>query len=254
MLGSIYPNLSGFTFNFLSRQTDICAECDYQDEWDNSKGFRQYEVENTQNVWYRVVCINNVGLKGKAALESYLGPTGHYERMNVWSHLSAAVLYFAYLLARPLTPMGSVATLSSSLAAVSYGSFVVTFFISSSYHVYSANKEASAITRLGDYFGIYLGIAAGTMSDICIATLNLAGVYWQAIVDVWIGMTILVLFFVVRRTALDVDETRKEYFANKCSLGFARSTNVDLEHSSLRAAAGVAMAFSWVLAVPGANC
>ena len=247
------PNLSGFTFKFL-RPAPQCVACEVQDEtWhvrNGGGGFRQYEIDTTENVWYRVVCKNEVGLS--QGFESYLGPTGHYERMNVWSHLFAAVLYFAYLLARPLTPMGSVASLSSSLAAVSYGSFVVTFFLSSSYHVYSAQREASAITRLGDYFGIYLGIAAGTMSDICIATLNLSGVCWQAVVDVWLGMAILVLFFVVRRASLDVDETRKDYFSNKCSLGFARSTNVDLEHSSLRAAAGIAMAFSWVLAIPGA--
>jgi predicted membrane channel-forming protein YqfA (hemolysin III family) len=241
-------DLNGFTFDVLKHQAPICGDCDEQD---NSTGFRQYEIKSLRRIWYRVVCVNDVGLSDKDAAASYIGPTGHYERMNVWSHLFSAVVFFVYVIVRPSTPMGQSKSLSSNLAAVSYAAFVITFFSSSAYHVYSANKEMSAVFRIGDYAGIYLGIAAGTLSDICVATLNLAGVYWQAVADVWIGMAILVVFFVVRRSVLDVEETRKDYFANKCTLGFARSTNVDLEHSSLRAAAGVAMAFSWILAIPG---
>ena len=241
-------NLDGFTFDVLKQQAPICGACEEQD---TAVGFRQYEIKSLKQIWFRVVCINDVGLGEEAASKSYIGPTGHYERMNVWSHLLSAVVFFVYVVVRPATPMGQSDSLSSSLAAVSYAAFVITFFSSSAYHVYSANKEMSAVFRIGDYAGIYLGIAAGTLSDICIATLNLAGVYWQAVADVWIGMTILVAFFVVRRSVLDVEETRKDYFSNKCSIGFARSTNTDLEHSSLRAAAGVAMAFSWILAIPG---
>lgn len=164
----------------------------------------------------------------------------------------AAVVYFAYSTLRPLTPMGERHSLASRLAAFSYACFVVTFASSVVYHVYSANRFWSAATRLVDYFGIYLGIASGTFSDMAVVTRNLTGASWASMADVWIAMALLVVFFAVRRSTLSVEETRLAYMASKCSLGLARSTNVDLEHSSLRAAAGTIMAFSWVLMVPSA--
>jgi hypothetical protein len=78
---------------------------------------------------------------------------------------------------------------------------------------------------------------------------NLDGAPWQASADIFVAMAVMVGFFVMRRAKLDIDDTRKPYYANKCSLGFARHTNVDLEHSALREAGGVAMAFAWVLCI-----
>ena len=244
-----------------------CAECDPDGEIPDEKlnkklakkntsksrrgrRFAQYDVNDDDigRIWYRVVCVND----RVPTDSSYLGPTGHIERANVWTHMFAAVVYMIYSVLRPITPAGSVDTISSSLAAFAFASFCTTFVFSSVYHVYSANKWWSAATRLGDYFGIYLGIAAGTLSDLAVVTENLKDVRWTAVADMWIAMALLVVFFGVRRFTLTPEETRLAYLSDKCTLGFARNTNVDLEHSSLRAAAGTVMAFSWVLLIPGA--
>lgn len=263
-------DVTGFRIDLLrEQQTSICELCESQAQTDEErayKKFRQYEIDNveccsTQGIWYRVLWRNKVyqydkqGNPTKQLLfqGSLLGPTGHLERMNVWSHVFAAAVYLAYLPVRLYaTPMGQETSLSSTLAAVSYASFVGTFASSVVYHVYSPNRRLSAATRLLDYFGIYVGIACGTLSDLSTTTLNLDNVPAQSIVDVFGGAALLVLFFVVRRLVLPIDETRMPILEQKCSLGFGRRSNVDLEHSSLRAAAGVALAFGWVLMIPGA--
>ncbi len=252
---SILP--TSFTFNFLRKADDLCAPCDEDGLLPPIPGkrkprFRQYEIDDLKHIWYRVVCVNDVGLSDEAGKRSFLGPTGHIERANVWTHLFAMAVFGLYCFLRPLTVMSERNTWSSALAALSYAAFVVTFASSATYHVYSANEYWSSRTRLLDYAGIYLGISAGTLSDLSTVTLNLTDTPWQSIADVWVGMAVLVVFFFVRRMQLTVDQTRMPYLTNKCTLGFARSTNVDLEHSSLRAAAGVAMAFSWVQMIPGA--
>ena len=158
----------------------------------------------------------------------------------------------AYLAVRPYTPQGRVHNLSGQLAVAALWAYVFTFLMSASYHVYSTNYVMSAIMRLGDYFGIYLGISAGTLFDVSLTSKNMEMAFWQSQADVWIGMAVLVGFFVYRRTQIPIFETRRAYMSNKCSLGLSRSTNVDLSHSGLRAAAGLAMALGWVQVVPAA--
>jgi hypothetical protein len=247
------------TFRSLRKADPICSPCDDEliitSESDKTNAhikFKQYEIEDVKNIWYRVLCVNDVGLSESAAQTSFLGKTGHIERMNVWTHLFAMALFLIYLLVRPFTQMGARDTLSSDLASLSYVGFAITFASSATYHVYSANEYWSSRTRLLDYTGIYLGFSVGVLCDLSTITLNLRDVPTQAVIDVWVGMMTLVIFFVVRRMNLTIAQTRMPYLANKCTLGFARSTNVDLEHSTLRAAGGIAMAFSWIQMIPGA--
>lgn len=230
-----------------SPPTNLCEDCDEKKE-DKLSVFANYDVGKTKNIWWTVLCSNDEA--PTVEINNLIGQTGHLERMNVWTHIFAAALYLLYSIFRPITPFGTKDTVSSSLAAFSYASICATFAFSSVYHVYSPHQFWSGITRLGDYFGIYLGIAAGTLSDLAIVTENLKNVKWTAIADIWIAMALLVTFFSVRRYVLPLKETRLPYFRNKCSLGLARNTNVDLEHSSLRATAGVVMSFSWILVVP----
>lgn len=226
---------------------DICAPCDEQSEED---ALLQYEVKGSaSDICYAVLCVNEV--KGKVPETSLLGPTGHYERSNAYSHLFAAVSFFVYLLVRPFTPLGDIRHLSSQLSVVAMISFVITFASSTSYHVFSANAATSKWWRISDYTGIYLSIATQFVSDLCTTSLNLKNVPWQAVADVWLAFGMLVVYFVIRRANLTVEETRKVYLARSCSLGLARATNVDLEHSSVRAAAGIALSFSWVLTIHG---
>jgi hypothetical protein len=248
-------DVSRFRFNVLSKRSHemvpVCADCDYETESATEGGpkrFAQYEIGDLNSIWCRVVC-RNVNPNNKFE-DSLLGPEGHIERMNVWTHLAAAGIYFLHLVIRP-TYTDSRQSTTNSLVSLDSGALIVTFVISSAYHVYSANYFWSAVTRLGDYAGIYLSIATGYIVDLSISTNNLAGVPWQAVADVWIAMAFMVAFFVVRRIVTPISETRLAYLEDRCSLGLARNTNVDLEHSSLRAAAGVVMAFSWILTIPG---
>lgn len=259
-------DVSSFSVDLLrEQQTPICALCETQDETDEERAqrnFAQYEIDNldccsTQGIWYRVLWRNRVHTHKTTApplfSDSLIGPTGHYERVNAWSHVFAAALYLAYLPVRTYaTPMGQETSLSNTLAVVSYASFVGTFASSVVYHVYSPNYRLSAATRLLDYFGIYAGIACGTLSDLCTTTLNLDNVPWQSVVDVFGGSVLIVVFFVVRRIVLPIDETRMPILEHRCSLGFGRRSNVDLEHGSFRAAVGIALAFGWILMIPGA--
>lgn len=236
-------------FDLLAPKKDISALCQEADE-DGYDTFPQYEITDIRNIWCRVLCVNRVA--GKNFSGSLLGPTGHLERANAWTHLAGAAIFFAWFLARPLAYNGSKASTSNSLVSFDVFCVFITLFISTVYHVYSPNRFWSAVARLGDYAGIYLSLCSGYLADLSISTVNLRGVPWQATVDVWLGGAIIVAFFVVRRVFLPIEDTRKPYFANKCTFGFARSTNVDLEHSSLRAAGGVVLAFSFILSFPGA--
>jgi len=238
-----------FRFDLLKEQAPICGSCEEEETIGGSATFAQYEINDIKSIWCRVMCRNPN--PGKSFPKSLLGPEGHLERMNVWTHFIAAILYLLHVLIRPLVYGNDRMHLSNFLVSVGSSSLVVTFLISSAYHVYSANRFWSAVTRLGDYFGIYVSIATGMLVDVSVSTLNLNGVRWQATWDVYIAMAMMVAYFVLRRIMTPIDETRLAYLKDRCALGLARSTNTDLEHSSLRAGAGVVMAFCWILAMPG---
>lgn len=219
---------------------------DAEDE-EGGRTFPQYEIRDLRRVWFRVLCVND---EVPGAEASVVGPTGHLERANAWTHLLAALFYIGYIAGRPYTPMGQLSMVSNTLAVASYGTFVFTFASSTIYHVYSPHRYWSAVTRLLDFTGIYAGIAAGTMSDVAVVTVNLKDVDFRSVADVWIAAALMVAFFVFRRTRLSISETRLAYMPQKCSIGFARSQQVDLEHSSLRSAGGVALSFSWIATIP----
>jgi len=242
-----------FKFDLLDLPSNtpdsVAFESQCQESEENELTNTQYEIEDLSKIWCRVLCVNRVG--SNKFTGSFLGPTGHLERANAWTHLLGAALYLVHAVVRSyIYSDGKKDSLSMRLVTVDSIALVFTFSISATYHVYSANKVWSAITRLGDYFGIYLGIASGYVADLSIATLNLEFVPSQAVADLWFAAAFMVVFFCVRRSLLSVEDTRHLYFQQKCSIGLARSTNVDLEHSSLRAAGGVVLAFSWILVMP----
>jgi predicted membrane channel-forming protein YqfA (hemolysin III family) len=242
-----------FDLKKILRNQDVLPDfCQQTEEDDDDAGdvyFDQYEIKDTSRICWRVLCVNEV--TGKKINASLLGPTGHLERMNAWTHIAAAFIYLLYACIRPSIYGSYRSSTTNDLATAAAAALVATYFISSSYHVASANKFWSAVWRIGDYGGIYAGIAAGYLVDLSAATRNLNGVPWQSIADMWIASAAMVIFFVVRRVTTPIDETRMPYFSQLCSVGLARYTNVDLEHSSLRAAAGSTLVFSWILIIPG---
>eukprot|EP00966_Prymnesium_polylepis_P065198 1513163-Prymnesium_polylepis.1 len=101
-----------FTFDLLRKADPICAPCDEDiiiasDDSKANPKFKQYEIEDVKNIWYRVVCVNDVGLSQRAAKNSFLSPTGHIDRMNVWTHLFAMTLFILFVLVRLSTDMGA---------------------------------------------------------------------------------------------------------------------------------------------------
>lgn len=224
----------------------ICGACEPE-----ADAFPQYQIDDWRGcgIWRKVLCHFDAGLTPEQARTSLLGAYGHLERSAVYTHLVPAALFFLYFVIRPATPQGRVDTEASAAVAAAVLAFSSTFFISSVYHVYSASRVASAITRLLDYGFIYFSMAVGGLSDLAAVSVNNAGTTWQSGWDIFLALFLMVTFWSVRRYVLPISETRKPYFASKCSLGFARHMNVDLAHSSLRAAAGVCIAYAWVLSI-----
>lgn len=242
---------NSFTFNFLKHQTDICADCDEEDNQTYYDGtFVSYEIKDWRNAWWRVIVKFKPEEGREVPKNSLVGPEGHLEKCNVFTHLVAAAITAFYASIRPLfvTETGT----ANDTVMFALWMLALCYLSSSVYHVYSPVKAWSAVLRLGDYAGIYTAIASASTADLALTTKGLKNVSWQAHFDMYIAAGIMVVFFVVRRVLLPIEMTRVPYFENKCSLGFARHTNVDLEHSSLRAAGGVVLSFVWVQQVAGA--
>ena len=182
------------------------------------------------------------------------GPEGHAERSSVWTHALSALLVAVYIAVREgvSLPPSQSENLSNTLQRIALCCFVVTLSTSAVYHVVSASPVWSGIGRVGDYSGIYLSLSAATVASLSITARNLDGLSWQATFDVPFAAFLLATFFALRRAVLQPADTRKRYCANGCSLGLARMTNVDLEHTAFRSAGGLLLAMSWVMCVSNA--
>ena len=151
---TVYP---GFKFDIRSAKdprgtsaqlpfNDLCQDTDEEQE---AQHFAQYEIADTRRICWRVVCVNEVA--GRKFNYSLIGPTGHLERMNVWTHLAAAGLYFVYAATRPVVYGSYRASTTNELTTAAAAALVATYLISSAYHVASANRFWSAVWRIGDY-------------------------------------------------------------------------------------------------------
>lgn len=97
-----------------------------------------------------------------------LGPTGHYERFNVWTHVFAVVLFVAYAVVRH--KVADDDSLEGALTSAAAWAAAFTFLMSSVYHATNPDRELSTLTRILDYFGIYLGIVVTSLADISVVT------------------------------------------------------------------------------------
>lgn len=238
-----------FKFDLLKAAPPLPIDLQCQETEEDEIENDQYEIYDLRQIWCRVLCVNRI--PGKFFDGSLLGPTGHLERASAWAHLIGAVAYAVHAASRSTIYSGSIKeSLSNTLVTANSIALVFTFLISTTYHVYSPHAFWSAVTRQFDYAGIYLSIGMAFMADLSISTLNLRGVPFQAYVDVWCAIAVVILFFTMRRLTLTVKETRLWYFQQKCGFGLGRRTNSDLEHSSLRSGVGFIMALSWILAMP----
>lgn len=176
----------------------------------------------------------------------------HVERASVYTHLLGVLIYAIYLSLRSLTPAGQSEAPASDWSLLATWASFTCLACSTVYHTWSPHRFFSAVFRQFDYFGIYFAISAGATADVVLPLWSFRGAPWQTVSDYFIAGAILWLYFLYRRSTLTCAETMKEYFKSpKCAAVYARWSHVDLEHSALRAAGGLVLSLSWLLAAGG---
>lgn len=180
---------------------------------------------------------------------SMLGPYGHIERANAWTHVVGALAFavFGFLRAAMRGTFDS-ATTSGQLSAVSAAATVVTFAISTAYHSYAGVRTLSPAFRMLDHGIILTALAIASAADTCVATLNFDGVQWQTVAEPFFVACVLLVFFSYRRFVLDVEQTELAW--GDCSIGLFRFMHVDLDASAFRTSGYVAIGFLFVQLVP----
>lgn len=180
-----------------------------------------------------------------------VGPTGHLERANAWTHLVGCAITAAYALARVW--IFDAHSLASQLSGLSVTFSSITFATSVMYHVFGTVPGYAGIMRNIDITAIYVSLGVASVADAALVTNDFAGgVPTQCILDPLIATTALGTFFVVRRLVVPKDETRITVFEDACQLGLYRRQHSDLEHAGLRSGGISALMFVWVLLLPAA--
>ena len=180
---------------------------------------------------------------------SMLGPYGHIERANAWTHVVGALAFalFSFLRAAMRGTFDSDSA-SGQLSAVSAAATVVTFAISTAYHSFAGVRTLSPAFRMLDHGIILTALAIASAADACVATLNFVGVQWQTVAEPFFVAAVLLVFFSYRRTVLDVEQTELAW--GNCQIGLFRFMHTDLDSSSFRTSGYVAIGFLFVQLVP----
>lgn len=205
-----------------------------------------YVVENHREAYRRVLWSNPTPNQDRS--RDVLGPTGHLERANAWTHITACGLFCGYALARVW--LIDQHSLASQLSGISINVSAIVFAVSAMYHVFSAVPGLAAYMRYADIVSIYMAMAVSCVADAALATNDFANVGAQTAIDPLLATTVLGAFFTVRRFLLPPDETRTDYFEDACQLGLYRFQHSDLEHAGLRTGGIVAIIVQWVLLLP----
>ena len=181
---------------------------------------------------------------------SFLGPTGHIERMNAWTHIFGAALFLAFALARPSTTLDS-SSLAGQISTAA--SFVVatTFLVSTSFHTLGTVRWLTPLMRTMDHGAIDVALAFACVADLSVVTLDFQGrIPWQTVGDAVIVAVVILAFFVYRRVVIPPSAT--EIGWGDCALGMFRLQHTDFEHSALRSASYVVLSFGVLLIIPTA--
>jgi len=214
--------------------------------------FDQFSVQNWWEAFWRVLCYNppQVGNREvvikKRREKSLLGAFGHIERMNAWTHLVGVVGYLVFALLRGyFLDSKSLAGMLSSAAAFA---LCLTFLVSTTYHTLGAVRSMAPILRTFDHGSIQISLAITSVADAAVCTSNFKDVTWQTISDPLLVALTLLCFFLYRRIVLDPSFT--EIAWGDCILGLFRIQHADFEHSALRSAGYVVIAFGFVMLIP----
>jgi len=179
---------------------------------------------------------------------SLLGQNGHIERMNAWTHLVGALLFFVFSLVRPLTLDSS--SLSGRLASYSSAVLVITFAVSTAFHTGGTVRWLSPILRMFDHGAIDVALAVACTTDASVVTLDFKGVPWQTAVDSLGVALVILLFFMYRRSVLPASDTEISW--GDCVLGLFRFQHADFEYGALRSGGYICLSFGFIMLMPAA--
>ena len=206
-----------------------------------------YEIKDPKQAYWRVLIEHKTPGSRK---DSVVGPTGHLERANAWTHMIASVAFAVYALVRPW--VFDMHSLTAQLSGVAVIVSAATFAVSVTYHVYSPVRGCAPIMRNFDHLAIYAAMATSAVADSSLVTKDFDGIPFQTIADPLLAASAAGAYFTIRRIMVPVDETRDYIFKDACSLGLFRIFHSDLEHAPLRRVAAGSLAFVWILMVPPA--
>ena len=179
---------------------------------------------------------------------SLLGRDGHVERMNAWTHLVGALMFFVFSLVRPLTL--DAVSISGRLASYSSAVLVVTFAVSTAFHTGGTVRWLAPILRMFDHGAIDVALAVACTTDTSVVTLDFKNVPWQTALDSS-GMALVILvFFMYRRSVLPASDTEISW--GDCALGLFHFQHADFEYGALRSAGYICLSFGFIMLIPAA--
>lgn len=209
----------------------------------------QYIIKDPSEAFRRVLWSNP--RRGDFS-KSLIGPTGHAERSNAWSHAFAALVFATYTGVRQTFVPASTAATLSGLAA---GASALTFLVSTLYHIHAPVPECIELWRTLDISLIYVSAAATSLADVTLVTHFVAPdtLPAQCLLDPVLAAGMLAVYFVVRRIVVPASETKSTMRGARCADGLFRTWSSDLEHAPLRASGMALLGVFWTMLVPAAT-
>jgi len=170
----------------------------------------------------RVLC-TNPNKNGPSREKSFLGLTGHFERSSAWTHLLGALAYVCWTVVRSV--YFDTESLSGQLATFASAVLVVTFAVSTCYHIASSVERLAAVARVFDHGAVDIALMAAVVADTSLATNDFSSVPWQTKVDALGVAFFTISFFLYRRLMLPKNATMVRIDKEFACLGlFIRNT------------------------------
>tara|TARA_Y100000389_G_scaffold32168_1_gene27343 strand:- start:244 stop:1350 length:1107 start_codon:yes stop_codon:yes gene_type:complete len=216
----------------------------------------QYTVRNWWEAFQRVLCYNPPqssdyeeyeSIRKQRLRDSLLGPNGHVERMNAWTHILGVLIFAIFSFVRPATVLDSTSS-AGRLSAASSAVVVVTFGVSVMYHTLGTVRHLAPVMRMLDHSSIYVSLAVTTTCDLAVVTLDFLDVPWQCSWDSVFVAAILLAFFSYRRLVLDPSYTEVGW--GDCRMGLFRFQHSDYSHSSFRSAGYLVLTLGFLQLLP----
>ncbi len=253
---------SGFATEIQKRLVEPVPEVavcdDLADQYSvGSLTARKNGVERFIELFYGVAISNDVTDR-TGNISKLLGPKGHYERLSFWSHFVGAFVFAIYATTRQVLARND-ARLEGMMTSAAGWTISAVFLTSSIYHFTAPDLRFAMVTRVLDYAAIYIGITVATTADIAVATRGFLNVPVQTILDLPLAASLLILFFVWRRSRLPGKSTWTPHeitarSRDGCLLGRGLFSfgHRDLVHTQMRQATSLLLFANYFMSVPAA--